>query len=211
VTLLTHRGGGQADASAEMVIPRTPRVSHAARLRALRAWLACALLVGCTSIEGPTSDVDQWKESWKSRAGAVADGAGRGAVAVGDSLGTAYQGVREGFEEPHPTGFGPYPEHYAGAIKHHMQSFEGVPQDASFEFRRPVKGFTNKGILAGGAIEWQGYVVDVRVETRRLAGQKRTNVYVVRMSDGHVVEVLDADYAAGIQRLNGSVPAAHAD
>jgi hypothetical protein len=193
-----------------MVTPRTPRLPRVGRLRAGRALLACALLAGCTSIEGPTSDVDTWKQSWKNRAGAVADGAGRGAEAMGDSLGTAYQGVRDGFEEPAADAYGPYPERYASRIKHHMQRFEGVPEDASFQFGRPVKAYTNKGILAGGQIEWQGYVVDVQVETRRF-GQKRSKDYVVRMRDDLVIEVVDADYASGIARLGQtSVPASRA-
>jgi hypothetical protein len=193
-----------------MVTPRTPRRLRAARLRAARALLACGLLFGCTSIEGPTSDVDTWKQSWKQRAGAVADGAGRGAEAVGDSLGTAYQGVRDGFEPPKPDGYGAFPEHYAAHIKHHMQRFEGTPDDASFQFGRPVRAYTNKGILAGGQIEWQGYVVDVKIETSRF-GQKRSRDYVVRMRDGLVVEVADASYASGIARVgDASMPAAPA-
>ena len=210
MTTLTHPDPRRADSSAEMVTPHTPRVPRAAGLRVACALIACALLAGCTSIEGPTADVDQWKRGWKNRAGAVADGAGRGAEAVGESLGTAYQGVRDGFEPPVADGYGPFPERYAASIKHHMQRFEGVPDDASFQFGRPVQAYTNKGILAGGQIEWQGYVVDVEVEMRRL-GQKRSKHYIVRMRDGLVIEVVDADYASGIERVgDASVPAARA-
>lgn len=208
VMRLTHPAARGADPSAEMATPHAPRPSGAARLRAARALVACALLFACTSIEGPTADVDTWKQGWKDRAGAVADGAERGAVAVGDSLGTAYQGVRDGFQEPDAHAYGPYPKDYAAQIKHHMQRFEGVPDDASFQFGRPVQAYTNKGILAGGQIEWQGYVVDVEVETRRL-GQARSQDYIVRLRDGLVIEVVDARYAAGIERV-GAVPAARA-
>lgn len=194
-----------------MVIPRTPRVPNAPRLHATRVLLACALLVGCSSIEGPTSDVDQWKQTWKERAGAVAEGAGRGAEVVGESLGTAYRGVRSGFQEPDPNDFGPYPDDYAAAVKRHMLRFEGVNENASFRFGRPVKGYSNDGILAGGEVDWQGYIVELEVETERFGGQKRTKAYVVRIRDGEVVEVLDATYAGALKRFDASMPAARAD
>jgi hypothetical protein len=211
VTILTHRDADRADPFAEMVIPRTPRAPNAPRLHATRVLLACALLVGCTSIEGPTSDVNQWKQTWKGRAGAVAEGAGRGAEVVGESLGTAYRGVRSGFQEPNPNGFGPYPDDYAAAVKRHMLRFEGVDEDASFRFGRPLKGYSNDGILAGGEVDWQGYIVDLEVETERFGGQKRTKAYVVRIRAGEVVEVLDATYAGALKRFDASMPAARAD
>jgi len=180
--------------------------------RARRGWfvflLACALGVGCSSIDGPTSDVDTWKADWKDRSARMADGAVRAGDAMGESVTTAYQGVREGFEEPDVTNFGPYPKEYVGTIKRHMLRFEGVPDDANFQFGRPEKGFMNKGILAGGKIDWQGYLVDLNVEATTFAGQKRTKGYVVRMKDGEVVEVHAAAYAAALRRLEPTPGAA---
>lgn len=165
----------------------------------------------CTSIDGPTEDVKTWKSSWKHRAVAVKDGAARGAEAVGDSLGTAYRGVREGFEDPEEGRYGPYPKGFAGVIRRHMLRFEGIPEDASFRFGKPEKGYMNRGILAGGEIEWQGWLVDVEVETTTFAGQKRVKPYVVRMTDGEVEEVEDGAYAGAIQRLADDTPPAHAE
>jgi hypothetical protein len=184
-----------------MVTWRTP-------LRMLALLLiATGLGPACSSIDGPSSDVDTWKEDWKNRAVAVKDGAARGAEVVGDSLGTAYQGVRDGFEEPGTEAYGPYPKAYAEAIRRHMLRFEGIPDDASFQFGKPERGYMNDGILAGGKIEWQGWLVDVEVETETFAGQKRKKAYVVRMSDGEVVEVQDAAYAGVLRRV---APAAQA-
>ena len=92
-----------------------------------------------------------------------------------------------------------------------MLRFEGVSELASFQFGRPVKGYTNKGILAGGEIEWQGYMVDVEIETKRFGGQKRSKAYVVRMHDDEIIEVLDATYAGALKRFEESLPAAQAD
>jgi hypothetical protein len=186
-----------------MVIRRTPGLLLAFLLVPTWLWLGPA----CSSIDGPSSDVDTWKDDWKDRAVAVKDGAARGAEAVGESLGTAYQGVREGFEEPAAGAYGPYPKGYPEAIRRHMLRFEGVPEDASFEFGQPEKGYMNDGILAGGKIEWQGWLVDVEVETETFAGQKRKKAYVVRMSDGEVVEVQDAAYAGVLRRAGPAAPA----
>jgi len=182
-----------------MVIWRTPR--------GLKALLVAPLLMlgtqGCTSIDGPTEDVDSWKSGWKSRAVAVKDGAAAGASAVGRSMGTAYHGVRDGFEDPDDRAYGPFPKGFAEAIRRHMLRFEGTPKDASFRFGKPEKAYMNAGILAGGQIEWQGWVVDVRVETKSFAGQTRAKGYAVRMTNGEVEEVQDADYAkASIHRLS---------
>ena len=187
-----------------MVIWRTPRC----RWSLLAATLAL-LATGCTTIDGPTEDVDTWKSNWKGRAVAVKDGAAAGAEVVGESIGTAYTGIREGFEDPAANGFGKPPVRYAERIRKHMIRFEGVPEKASFKFGKPEKAYMNAGILAGGQIEWQGWVVDVEVETTTFAGQKRSKAYVVRMTDGEVEEVCDAKYAAGaVRRLEPRPPPA---
>ena len=137
--------------------------------------------------------------------------AAAGAAEAEIPLGTAYEGVREGFAEPDPEGFGAYPRGYAQIVRSHMIRFEGLPETAEFRFTRPVKSYSNKGILAGGQVDWQGYVVNAEVETEGFAGQKRTNTYAVRMRDGEVIEVLDATYAGALKQAKPSVPAARAD
>lgn len=186
-----------------MVTWTTPRPP----LLPLRRTLAAALLVlgtavlGCTSIDGPTADVDEWKATWADRAGRMADATSAGANKVGESFGVAVDGVKAGFEEPDPKGYGRYPKQYVATIRQHMIRWERTPEDANFQFGLPEKGFMNKGILAGGEIEWQGWLVDINVETTSFAGQKRTKTYVVRMRDGGVVEVHDAQYATALRRL----------
>jgi hypothetical protein len=188
-----------------MVTWHTPRC-----LLPLLASLLLLLGAGCTSIDGPTEDVDEWEDGWKERAVKVKDGAAAGASAVGESIGTAYKGVRDGFEEPNPNGYGPYPKGYAAAIRRHMLRFEGVPEEATFQFGKPERAWINDGILAGGEIEWQGWVVDLEIGTKSFAGQLRTRGYVVRMTDGEVEEVQDADYAGMIRRLEPREPASAA-
>lgn len=181
-----------------MVIWRTPR----SPLLLLLAWLPLLGPLGCTSIDGPTAEVDEWKGEWKGRAVAVKDGTAAGAKAVGKSIGTAYRGVRDGFEEPNPAGFGPFPKGFASAIRRHMLRFEDVSEDASFKFGKPERAYMNRGILAGGEIEWQGWLVDLEIGTKTFAGQIRTKAYVVRMTDGEVEEVQDAAYTGTIRRLS---------
>jgi hypothetical protein len=65
----------------------------------------------------------------------------------------------------------------------------------------------NAGILAGGEVEWQGWLVDVEIETPTFAGQKRSKAYVVRMRDGEVEEVHDARYAHALRRVEPASPA----
>lgn len=189
-----------------MVIWRTPRCRCSLLFVALSV-----LTAGCTSVDGPTEDVDTWRSNWKGRAVAVKDGAASGAVVVGESIGTAYTGIRDGFEDPATDAWGRPPAHYPDRIRRHMIRFEGVPEDASFAFGAPQKGYMNAGILAGGKVEWQGWLVDLEVVTTTFAGQKRTKAYVVRMSDGEVVEVHDAAYAHALRRVEPtSAPASKA-
>ena len=180
-------------------------------LRTFSAILAALAALGCTSLSGPPQETDQWKEEWKGRASRWAGGASRGASAVGSSLGTAAQGVRTGFEDPDSEGFGPYPRNYRDTIRSHLLRFERLPTDASIRFGRPEKGYISQGILRGGGVVWQGYLVDVEIEHRsKIASQSRTLGYVVRLRDGEVIEVHNARQTAALRRLEASVPAKRA-
>ena len=173
--------------------------------------VAAVALAACSSLSGPPQETDQWKAEWKGRASRWADGASRGASAVGSSLGTAVRGVRTGFEDPDEDGFGPYPRNYAQTIKSHLVRFEGIAPDASIRFGRPEKGYITQGILRGGGVVWQGYLVDVEIEhVSKIESQSRTRTYVVRLRDGEVIEVHSAQHTAALRRLSASVPAKRA-
>jgi hypothetical protein len=173
--------------------------------------LATIALFGCSSLSGPPQETDQWKADWKGRAARWAGGASRGASAVGSSLGTAVQGVRTGFEDPDAEGFGPYPRDYREAIRSHLLRFESISADASIRFGRPEKGYITQGILRGGAVVWQGYLVDVEIEHRsKIASQSRTRGYVVRLREGEVIEVHNERQTAALRRVPPSVPAKRA-
>ena len=182
-------------------------------LRTIVPQVAALLLCACSSLEGTTADQETWTSDVKQGARTVASATARGAAAVGDSLGTAYQGVSNGFEDPEHSGFGPYPNDYVRTIRKHMQRFEAVPETASFSFGKPERSYLNKGLLRGGKVEWQGWVVDIAIETKTAFGQPHTEEYVVRMNDGDVVEVLEAEYASALRRVKQdppSTPAARA-
>jgi hypothetical protein len=175
-------------------------------VRTLVLLLAAALLCSCTSLEGSTADTTTWTSEVKEGSAKVARATARGAEAVGDSMGTAYRGVTHGFEDPADKKYGPYPRDYVNTIRKHMLRFEDVPDKAGFRFGKPEKGYLNKGLFRGGDIEWQGWVVDLAIESTTVFGQPHTDEYVVRMNDGDVVEVLEKRYSTAIRRVSQDAP-----
>jgi hypothetical protein len=183
-------------------------------VRTLVPLLATALLCACASSEGSSpapSRVETLKTGVKQGGEKVATATVRGAVVVGDSVGTAYRGVTSGFEEPEgASAYGPYPRDYVNTIRKHMMRFQGVKDTASFQFGKPVRAYLNKGLLRGGDIDWQGWVVDVTIETKTVFGQPDVDECVVRMKDGDVVEVLEKAYAGALRRVSEETPPAPA-
>ena len=47
----------------------------------------------------------------------------------------------------------------------------------------------------------------MEIETKTFAGQRRTKAYVVRVSNGEVVDVQDAAYATTLRRAAPAAPA----
>ena len=56
--------------------------------------------------------------------------------------------------------------------------------------------------MRGGEVDWQGWVVDLEIETRTVLGQPRTVAYVVRMKDGEVIEVIEKAHAGALTRVS---------
>jgi hypothetical protein len=175
--------------------------------------LAASLLCACASGEGEHSNGAKWTElkaDTRKAASATARGAEATADAIGDSVGTAYRGVKNGYQAPENDAYGSYPRDYVKTIRKHMLRFEGVKETARFRFGKPVRAYLNKGLFRGGEIEWQGWVVDLDIETKTRLGQPQVDAYVVTMKDGDIVEVIEKAYAGAFQRVDGqpSVPAA---
>ena len=182
-------------------------------VRTLGCIAALLLFCACTSLEGTTADTDTWTSEVKEGTGKVASATARGAKAVGSSIGTAYRGVSNGFEDPGSKAYGPFPKNYVAVIRKHMIRFEEVDPSAGFEFGQPARAYLNKGLLRGGDIEWQGWIVEVSIKTITAFGQTHVDEYVVRMNDGDVVEVLEARYAGALKRVtteHKQVPASRA-
>jgi len=171
----------------------------------LRHGLLLLLLLGglgctSTSYSEPALRTDDWTDEVKVQASRAARATAAGASAAGSAVGTAYTGVRDGFATPDENGYGAFPADYATAIRKHMIRFEGVSPKASFRFGKPERGYLNKGILAGGKVEWQGYLVEMDVVKETLFdSQAKPDSYVVRMFDGEVVEVMEAKYATAVR------------
>lgn len=154
--------------------------------------LACLLFAACASTpeEEVVDKPDLGRgviEGSKAMGVAMKDGA----VAFGKGMGTAYQGVRHGFQEPtEEAAFGPFPKRYVNNVKKHFFRVLRYPDDTRFVLGRPQRGYMNKGLLRGGGVAWQGWLVDVEVETvqgltRHRAGRR----YVVRMRNNEIIEV----------------------
>ncbi len=171
-------------------------------MRRLLLLLAVSLLCSCASARGRGSTAAaELSKGVQEGGGKVAAASVRGAEAVSDSVGTAYHGVKKGFDQPASSDYGRYPEDYVDVVRKHLVRFEGVTEPASFRFGKPVRAYLNKGLLRGGEVDWQGWVVDVAIETKTAFGQPRVDEYVVRMTDGDVVEVVEKAYAGSIRRL----------
>ena len=180
-------------------------------MRTIALWIAAALLCSCVSLERTTAHVEDLTTDVREGSHKAAEVTARGAEAVGESVGTAYHGVREGFSEPDSQGYGPGPRDYVAAIRRHMLRFERVSATASFSFGKPVRAYLNKGLLRGGEVEWQGWLVDLAIETKTPFGQPQVNQYVVSMKDGEIVEVIESAHAGAFRRVSedpAPVPAA---
>ena len=171
-------------------------------MRTFALLITAALLISCSSFEGTSAKVEDLGTDLKAGSRKVASATVSGAEAVGDSVGTAYHGVKQGFQEPDDRAYGPYPKNYVNKVRNHMLRFGGVEKSAGFTFGKPERSYLNKGLLLGGEIEWQGWVVEVAVQTTTRFGQPQVDEYVVRMNDGEVIEVVEKDHAGALKRAD---------
>jgi hypothetical protein len=173
-------------------------------VRTFALLITAALLISCSSFEGTSAKVEDLGTDLKAGSRKVASATVSGAEAVGDSVGTAYHGVKQGFQEPDDRAYGPYPKNYVNKVRNHMLRFGGVEKSAGFTFGKPERSYLNKGLLLGGEIEWQGWVVEVAVQTTTRFGQPQVDEYVVRMNDGEVIEVVEKDHAGALKRADAA-------
>ena len=105
----------------------------------------------------------------------------RSAEAVGESVGTAFRGVTNGFEDTFRDRdrLPDAPRDYVNAIHNTWCASRASRRRPSFQFGKPVRSYQNKGLLRGGDIDWQGWVVDVAIPRIR-SGKPHVDEYVVR-------------------------------
>ena len=81
-----------------------------------------------------------------------------GAAAFGRGVGTAYGGVRQGFQEPAgDAAYGPYPKNYVDLVKKHFTRVLRYPESANYTLGKPARGFfegalASAGVRAGEAV-----------------------------------------------------------
>lgn len=152
--------------------------------------LACLLLVGCASSPEDASQRPDLAKGMIEGSKAMGQAVVGGAEAIGHGMGTAYHGISNGFQEPSDAAYGPPPRGYVDKVKKYFFRVLRYPEDTRFTFGRPVKGYMNQGLLRGGGVAWEGWLVDVDVETvQGLTGHRADRSYVVRMRNGEIIEV----------------------
>ena len=154
--------------------------------------LAALLLAACAST--PEEEVEEKPDLGRGvieGSKAVGKAMKDGAVSFGKGMGTAYKGVRHGFQEPDAdSSFGRYPKQYVSLVRKHFFRVLRYPDDTRFVLSKPQRGYMNKGLFRGGGVAWQGWLVDVDVETvQGLTGHRASRSYVVRIRDNEIIEV----------------------
>ena len=155
-------------------------------------FLACLLFAACASTpEEEVADKPDLGRGVIEGSKAVGIAMKDGAVAFGRGMSTAYRGVRHGFQAPaDEAAYGPFPKHYVDNVKKHFFRVLRYPDDTRFVLGRPLRGFMNQGLLRGGGVAWQGWLVDVEVETvQSLTKHRAGRRYVVRLRDDEIIEV----------------------
>lgn len=68
--------------------------------------------------------------------------------------------------------FGPPPTNFEEKVKNELKYILKDPSSAVYDFRnsKPVKAYTNSGLVAGGEINWAGWVVFYRVNAKNSYG-----------------------------------------
>ena len=174
-------------------------------MRTLFLLIAATALCSCARPDRGTWRTDI-TEGTQKVASATVRGAEVTAEVVGESMGTAYRGMKNGYAPPDQDAYGPRPRDYVNQIRRHMLRFEGVKATASFQIGQPVRAYLNKGLMRGGDVEWQGWLVDVEIQTKTALGQPDVGHYVVSMKDGEIVEVMEKEYASAFQRVPADPP-----
>lgn len=154
-------------------------------------FLACLLFAACASSPEEAAEKPDLGQGVVDGSKAAGVAIKNGAVGFGKGMATAYKGVRHGFAEPEAEqAFGPYPKDYVDSVKKHFFRVMRYPDDTRFVLGRPHKGYMNKGLLRGGGVAWQGWLVDVHVETvQGLTKHRAARRYVVRIRSNEIIEV----------------------
>jgi len=166
---------------------RTPLLRHGS--------LLLLLLAACASSPDDDDEAPDLGKGAVEASKAVGRGMKDGAQAFGRGMGQAYQGVRHGFQAPEDQArYGSYPESYVDLVKKHFFRVMRYPESTRFSFGQPSRGYMNKGLFRGGGVAWQGWLVDVQVETvQKLTRHRAGRTYVVRVREGEIIEVHEND------------------
>lgn len=151
-----------------------------------------------SATEAPASLAQTGWESAKATSARVGSETLRLGAIAGDRLGKVAKGtgqavkkVRLKYQEPGPKAdYGAPPKHAVRAVKRHFAKVLRYPESAGYRFGEISRGYMNDGLARGGEVVWYGYLLEVRVESKRwLAKNPEREDFVVRFRDGEVVDV----------------------
>lgn len=103
------------------------------------------------------------------------------------------QGCASMFKQPPlEADFGTPPVHYEETIKAHFDNVLIDPESARYQFSTPIKAYGNKGLVWGGGVSWQGWLVDVYVNAKnRYGGYTGRKLYAVAFKGEQIYRVIE--------------------
>ncbi len=123
---------------------------------------------------------------------------------VAKGTGKAVKKVRLKYQEPGPKAeYGTAPKHAVRTVKRHFEKVLRYPESAGYRFGEISRGYMNDGLARGGEVVWYGYLLELRVESKRwLAKDLEREDFVVRFRDGEVIDVHRGREPALVHRLH---------
>ncbi|MCK9455360.1 hypothetical protein [Sulfurimonas sp.] len=107
------------------------------------------------------------------------------------------------FQRPGPSvNYGNPPQGYEEAIKVHFKQVLKDPESANYRFGKPVKAYTNEGMVYGGKVSWVGYLVDVQVNAKNsFGGYVGFKPYMLLFDGNNIVKYIEGSDHVLVHRM----------
>jgi len=95
-----------------------------------------------------------------------------------------------------PSNFAVAPKAYKHSIENYFNAKVSTPNATHYEFKEPTKAYKREGFAYGGAVAWQGWLVDVKIKDKNIA-----KPYMVLFQNEQIVDVILGNEHKLITRL----------